>query len=89
MEVIHPPCEYLLPNDYLSISEKREIFSIRNRMVNIENNFPLKINRSNCSCGQIEDMKHIYICKFYEKEEKDIPYEKIYEDDVKKNEKIE
>jgi len=47
------------------------------------------VNRSNCSCGQIEDMKHIYICKFYEKEEKDIPYEKIYEDDVKKNEKIE
>ena len=30
--------EYLSPNDYLSISEKRQIFSIRNRMVNIENN---------------------------------------------------
>ena len=29
--------EYLLPNDYLSISEKMQIFSIRNRMVNIEN----------------------------------------------------
>ena len=80
--------EYLLTNDYLSISEKRQIFSIRNRMVNIENNFPLKITRSNCSCGQIEDMKHIYICKIYEKEETYIPYEKIYKDDARKMKRL-
>ena len=55
--------EYLLPNDYLSISEKRQNFSIRNGMVNIENNFKAKINRSACLCGQIEDMKHIHNCE--------------------------
>ena len=33
-------------------------------------------------------MKHIYICKIYEKEEKDIPYEKIYEDDVRKMKRL-
>ena len=75
--------KYLLPNDYLSISEKRQPFSIRNRMVNIENNFSLKMNRSNCSCGKIEFMKHIFICTIQEKEEKDIPHEKNYEDDVR------
>ena len=80
--------EYLLPNDYLSISEKREIFSIRNRMVNIENNFKAKINQSACLCGQIEDMKHIYVCEIYENEKENVPYENIYEDDVRKMKKI-
>ena len=31
--------EYLLPNDELSITEKRYIFSMCNRMINKENNF--------------------------------------------------
>ena len=53
--------EYLLPNEEFSISEKRRIFSIRNRMVNIENSFRGKKIRKTCPCGQIEDMKHIYI----------------------------
>ena len=53
-------------------------------MVNIENNFKAKINRSACLCGQIEDMKHIYICEIYEKEKEKIPYENIYEDDERK-----
>ena len=34
-------CEYLLPNDEkLSISDKRNIFSVKNRMANISSNFP-------------------------------------------------
>ena len=53
-------------------------------MVNIENNFKAKINRSDCLCGQIEDMKYIYICEIYEKEKEKIPYENIYEDDERK-----
>ena len=42
------------------------------------------MNRSACPCGQIEDMKHIYICEIYEKEAEKIPFEKIYEDDIRK-----
>ena len=80
--------EFLLPNEYLSISEKRQIFSIRNRMVNIENNFRSKMKTSTCPCGQIEDMKHIYICKIYEREEENITYEKIYEDDLRKMKRL-
>ena len=52
--------EYLLPNEEFSISEKRDIFSIRNRMINIENNFRVNDIRKTCICGGIEDMKHIY-----------------------------
>ena len=29
-------------------------------------------------------MKHIYICEIYEKEAEKIPFEKIYEDDIRK-----
>ena len=57
-------------------------------MLNIENNFRSKMKRSTCSCGQIEDMKHIYICKIYEREEENITYEKIYEDDLRKMKRL-
>ena len=83
--------EYLLPNDVLSISEQRYVFSIRNRMVKIENNFPGNMNdKSTCLCGQIEDMKHIYSCKIYntENENEDENFEKIFENDVRKVKKI-
>lgn len=37
--------DYLLPNDDLTITEQRRIFSIRNRMINIENNFRGKLEK--------------------------------------------
>ena len=36
----------------------------------------------------IENMKHIYICKIYEREEENITYEKIYEDDLRKMKRL-
>ena len=74
--------EYLLPNEELTISEKRFIFSMRNRMVKIGNNFPGKIKSNTCPCGQFEDMKHIYTCKIYNKENENEQYEKIFEDNI-------
>ena len=57
--------EYLMPNgEPLSISEKRWIFAIRNRMVLIPTNFPSKKNNEdqNCKkCGEPENLKHIYM----------------------------
>ena len=76
--------EYLLPNEEFSISEKRQIFSIRNRMVNIENNFRGKKIRKTCPCGQIEDLKHIYICTVYNVKNENIEYENIYGEDLRK-----
>ena len=66
--------EYLLPNAELSISEKRYIFSIRNRMIKTENNFHGKMNKTTCICGELEDMKHIYSCKIYNIENEDEIY---------------
>ena len=55
--------EYLLPNDDLTITEQRHIFSIRNRMINIENNFRGKLEKKICICGEYEDMQHFYSCE--------------------------
>ena len=77
--------EYLLPQkDILSISEKQYIFSIRNRMIQIENNFLGKNDEKLCRCGQKEDMKHIYYCKNLNSEEVKIKYEEIFEDNIEK-----
>ena len=75
--------EYLLPNEQFSITEKRQIFAIRNRMVNIENNFRGKNIRKKCFCGNIEDMKHIYSCKIFNIKDKNIEYENIYGEDIR------
>ena len=55
--------DYLTPSDKeLSITDKRYIFAIRNRMIDIPTNFPSK-NRNNdekCrKCGDIESIKTI------------------------------
>ena len=48
-------CEYLLPIDEkLSISDKRNIFSVKNRMVNISSNFPSQQKIEICVCGEID-----------------------------------
>ena len=57
--------EYLLPQDEnISILDQQYIFSIRNRMVQINHNFPVQENENLCFCEDIESMKHIYDCKY-------------------------
>ena len=77
--------EYLLPSTTdLTIEEQRKLFSIRNKMVNIENNFPKSENKEKCSCGVIEDMKHIYECDQLNTTSLDtnLQYEKIYNGNI-------
>ena len=71
--------DYLLPfNNNLSIEEKCELFAIKNRMINIPNNFSSK-SEYRCECGDIETMSHIYECQQYnEEKEPTIPYEKNF-----------
>ena len=73
--------QYLLPNNQLEVKEQQKFFEIRNKMTNIPNNFSRK-NDNKCLCGQIENMEHVYNCKFLNGEEANIKYEKIYQENV-------
>ena len=81
---------YLKPsNENLNITEKRFIFAMRNRMIPIENNFPnQKQNKEeNCkSCGETEDMRHIYA--YNKSQENYIEYENIFGENVKMIRKV-
>ena len=56
-EIIYPNLEmadYLLPtNEKLTIEEKRNLFAIRNRMVEISSNFSKSEHEPTCVCGEI------------------------------------
>ena len=80
--------EYLHPfNNCLSIDEKCQLFAVRNRMVNIPNNFSSKCDFK-CVCGKMEDMKHIYICeKLNGQKQPILQYDKIFNGNL--NEQIE
>ena len=70
---------YLLPDNCLTIDNKRQLFSIRKRMINISSNCSSKQkNKTFCFCGNNEDMRHIYKCKYLNTEEPVEKYEKIY-----------
>ena len=75
--------EYLMPNnENLSIDDKRKIFEIRNEMVFIPANFSSSEKIEKCICGEKEDMRHIYSCKYLNNNEEVIPYEEILKEDV-------
>ena len=60
--------EYLQPFDNnLSVAEQRDLFSIRNRMVDIPSNFPKEKTEFKYICGEIQNMKHIYNCELRKK----------------------
>ena len=49
--------EYLLPtNKRMSIEKKREMFSVRNRMINIESNFKNRKQTAKCLCQREENI---------------------------------
>ena len=76
--------EYLQPiNDELSIEQKREMFSVKNRMIDIPYNFPRKNMHNICVCGETEDMSHIYNCEMLNIDEPNLSYETIYTGNMK------
>ena len=68
--------EYFMPhNSKIKIEDKQNLFSIRNRMTDIGTNFGRK---ENCfMCGRDENMEHVYSCKYINKQENEIPFEKF------------
>ena len=56
--------EYLTPlNRKMNIENKRMMFSVRNRMINIKSNFKQGKTEHRCICGHTETMDHIWICE--------------------------
>ena len=47
--------EYLLPENDLTIEQKRRIFAVRNKMVDIPNHFSSSKNNTLCVCGEKRD----------------------------------
>ena len=81
--------EYLLPNDTgLSVEDKRKVFSIRNRTIELSTNYPLKYRDELCICGEKEQMEHIYKCKLLNSETENIPYEKIFSNNLEEQTKV-
>jgi hypothetical protein len=72
-------------NEKLTIEERRNLFAIRNRMVDICSNFSKSEVKPTCVSGEIESMKHVYICKILnEKTVESEEYENIYNGNIKK-----
>ena len=73
-----------MPNDSnLNISQKRDIFEVRNRMLPIPHNFPSQEKYDNCvKCEHTEDMLHIYDSECWRIEVMNIPYENIYSENI-------
>ena len=78
--------DYLLPyNHMLKIEEKQRIFSIRNKMVEIGDNFG-KIEE--CFCGSKETMSHIYNCEALNGEKSDTSNENIHTGNISEQTKV-
>ena len=82
--------EYLMPfNSKLSIEQKQKMFAVKNRMIEISENFPGKEISENCYCGTKETMSHIYYCeKLNNGNKPSLKYEEIFRGKVEHQIKI-
>ena len=81
--------EYLLSDNELTIEQKRRIFAVRNKMVDIPNHFSSSKNYTLCICGEKETLSHIYDCEILNETKREtLPYEKIYDGNVFEQTKI-
>ena len=69
---------YLLPLTELDITEKRNMFAVKNRMSHICENFPSKQEIEVCFCGERVTMEHIYLCTELNSEKIEVSYKQIF-----------
>ena len=75
--------DYLHPsNNDLTIDQKRKMFSVRNRMIQIESNYPKQNVKNHCFCGKEETMIHIYNCELLNMKKPNIPYKSLYSGNI-------
>ena len=78
-----------MPNEEgLSISDQRDISSVRNRMTPIPANFSSKKTEYMCVCGETEDMRHIYVCQYWNTTNENLNYDLIFSDNMKQLKKV-
>ena len=71
--------EYLLPDNNLTVIQKQKMFAVRNRMLEMLENFPGKDLNEYCICGQKETIIHIYNCEILsDGEQYNYEYETIF-----------
>ena len=74
--------EYLLPNNYLSIEDKKLIFSLRTQTFQIVEEEKWNIVEK-CICYEDVDPLHLYECESLNENTTSIKYNMIYEDNMK------
>ena len=66
------------------MEQKQKMFAVKNRMIETYENFPSKQLKTECICGEIDSMSHIYYCETLNEGENPIlKFEKIYEGNIK------
>ena len=76
---------YLLPTEEkISLEEQRLILSIRNGILDIFENFPIKQLEEKCICGGIETMNHICSCKELNRNKETTKFNEIFSENVAK-----
>ena len=75
--------EYLSPlASDLSITDKRNIFTVRNMMTDIPANFS-KLNQDMmCICCKLETMEHLYYCEILSSDKAETEYKNIYNGNI-------
>ena len=71
--------EYLLPNNFLTLNEQREIFSYRTRMNKLKYNFSGNNDKEFFEYGVEMTNLHLYECLKLNRNNKTVPYVKIFE----------
>ena len=81
--------EYLQTSSPLTINQKKGMFALKNRMIEISENFPGKNMESECHCGNEESILHIYNCDLLNQGNlSNIKYENIFNGDIKDQVKV-
>ena len=76
--------EYLQPNSPLTINQKQRMFALKNRMIEISENFPGKNMGSERHYGSEDSILHIYNCDLLNQgSPSNIKYENIFNGDIK------
>ena len=79
-------CDYLFPNQYISLNEQREIFAIRCRMNKLSANFSNMIfDNTYCEtgCGELLSNEHIFYCSQLSNGEMKTDFNNIYNGTLK------
>ena len=82
--------EYLLPiNTKLSIEQKQKMFALKNRMVELPENFPGRKMDDKCFCNKPKTTLHIYQCEnLNDGNAPQLDYEFIHNGNLKKQVRI-